>query len=102
MLGQLKQDLAWQASQTTIMKSVEYPLAALTLSEAECKKIMAPIKKATLAKTSLNRNYPHALLYGPREEGGLGMHDLFITQGLTHIQKFQQHHGQKTITDKLL
>ena len=39
ILGQLKRDLAWQASQTTIMKSIEYPLAALTLTEDECKNI---------------------------------------------------------------
>ena len=102
MLGQLQRDIAWQASQTTIMKSLEYPLVALTLSEEECKTIMAPVKKATLAKTSINRTYPHALLYGQREEGGLGMHDLFVTQGLSHLQKFHQHHGWGTITDKLL
>ena len=102
VLGQLQLDLAWQASQTTIMKSIEYPLPALTLSEDECKKIMMPIKKATLAKTSLNRTYPLALLYGPKDEGGLGFNDLFVTQGITHIQKFHQHHGWKTITDKLI
>ena len=101
-LGQLQRDLAWHASQSTIMKSIEYPLAALTFSEEECKKIMKPIKEATLAKTSINKQYPLALLYGPKDEGGLGMNDLFVTQGITHIQKFHQHHGWGTITDKLI
>lgn len=61
LVGQLKQDLAWYVSQSKIIKSVVYPLTALTLSEAEYKQIMAPVKKAILAKTSINRNYPHDL-----------------------------------------
>ena len=83
------------------MKAVEYPLAALTLLEEECNQIMAPIKKATLAKTSINRNYPKVLLYRQKQEGGLGMYDLFLIQGITHVQKFHQYHGTGSITDKL-
>ena len=30
------------------------------------------------------------------------MNDLYVTQGLTHIQKFHQHYGWGTITDRLL
>ena len=38
----------WQALNMTIMKNLEYPLLALTLSEAECNFIMAPALAAGL------------------------------------------------------
>ena len=102
LLGHISRDLAWQASQTTIMKTLEYPLVALTLSEEDCNKIMKPVKTATLAKTSINRNYPSAILYRPKKEGGLVLNNLYITQGLIHLQKLQQHLGSNSITDKLI
>ena len=102
MVGLISRDIAWQASQTTIMKSLECPLVALTLNQEECNKIMKPVKFATLAKSSINRNYPLSVLHGPKKEGGLGLPNLYNTQGILHLQKLQQHLGNDTITSKLI
>jgi hypothetical protein len=34
--GHLNKEDAWQALETTIMKTLQYPLKALTLSQEEC------------------------------------------------------------------
>ena len=55
---------AWQALTQTIMKKLEYPLLALTLTEDEGDFIMAPILNSGLPSAGLCRNIPRALLYG--------------------------------------
>ena len=56
--GHLEREESWQALESTIIKIVEYTLAALTLSEKECTKIMNLILSAALSKTSVSRNFP--------------------------------------------
>ena len=58
------------AVKTTIMKSLGYPLAALTLTEKQCDRIMLPIKKWTLPKMGIVRNISKTYLYGPRAVQG--------------------------------
>ena len=99
--GHLLPRLAWQAATTTIMKSLEYSLPALTLSEDQCNKLMGIVKEGLMPKAQL-KNMPNAALYSPREEGGLQPPHLYITQGISHIEKFVQHIGSNSITGKLL
>ena len=100
--GHLERKEAWQAVETTIMKTLEYPLPALTLTEKECDKIMRHVLSASLNKTSISRNFPRKAVYGPLEEGGLGLHNLYTTQGLSHISKLQEHLGAPTITGHII
>ena len=100
--GHLKKKLAWQAWETTIIKSLEYPLPALSLSKAECKEIMKPVLKIALPKTTLASSFPRKVLYGPLAEGGLGVHSLYTTQGALHLERLQCYLGTDTITGDLL
>ena len=100
--GHLTPSLVWQALQTTIMKSLEYPLPALTLSQDQCNKIMGIIKDGLLSSSSISRNIPSPTLYGPKEDGGLQLNHLYITQGLLHLEKFIQHIASPSITGKLI
>ena len=86
----------------TILKSIEYPLPALTLSEKDCKKIMQPILSASLTKTSVSQRFPRKVLFGPYNEGGLGIDLLYISQGAMHLEKFQTHYGTSSMTGTLL
>ena len=99
--GHLERREAWQAVESTIMKTVEYPLAALTLTEKECTKIMDPILSAALSKTSISKNFPRHVLYGPQDHGSLGLHSLHTTQGAIHISKLQEYLAADTITGHL-
>jgi len=84
------------------MKTLEYPLQALTMTEKQCATIMKPVLQGALSKTSLSFNFPRKVLYGTKEEGGLNLNSLYITQGISHIQFFQQFFGTNTISGHLL
>jgi hypothetical protein len=53
-----KHNAAPYALKPTILKKLEYALPALSLTEIQCKAIMAPVLKAALPKSGYNRNFP--------------------------------------------
>ena len=102
LAGHLNPSLAWQAAQTTIMKTLEYPLPALTLDYDECNKLMQIVKTGLLAKARISRSFPSDALYGPSSEGGLNLNHLYVTQGLLHLEKFVRFLGSDSVTGNLL
>ena len=46
---------------------------------------MAPVLEAGLSRSSINRNFPRAVLYGPKEEGGLNMWNLYDYQNMSTL-----------------
>ena len=100
--GHIDRKEAWQAISTTIMKTIQYPLPALTLTKEECKHITAPILEAGLPKSAVCRNYPRAVLYGPKKEGGMGLWDPYDFQGIERISYLQQHLAAPTMMGELL
>ena len=75
------------------MKTIKYPLLALTLTKEECAHdIIAPVLVPGLLKSaSICRNYPQIVLYGPKEGGGMGLWDPYEFQGLERISYLQEH-----------
>ena len=65
-------------------------MPALPLTKKECNYIMAPVLEASLTKTSVARTFPQAVVYGPRQSGGLDYWNLYIFQGLAAILVFQE------------
>ena len=94
--------LAWQATTTSILKSLKYPLPALTLSYDECNKIMAVLKKGLLNSSRICTSTPKSILHGPIEDGGLKLNHLYHTQGIFHIKKFLKFMASDTMTGRLL
>ena len=37
----------------------------------------------------VSKKFPHRLVYGPQKEGGLGLDNLYTTQGLAQLVKLQ-------------
>ena len=68
---------AWLALETTIMKTIQYAIQALILTEKECKYVMAPIWEISLPKSAIFMNFPKNVLFGLIEEGGMGKWDIF-------------------------
>ena len=64
---------AWVAIHRTIMKSLLYPLPALTLTEAEFCHIMVPFLLSSLPAAGINGRIDQAVLYGPKSLQGLGV-----------------------------
>ena len=100
--GHLSPTEAWLALETTIMKSISYPLPALTLTEKQCQFIMAPALKAGLNASHICRSFPRNVLYGSKKEGGFGLPDIYHEQGISHLSLLQQHIDQPSITGNLL
>ena len=87
---------------STIVQALQYPLPALTLTEDECKTIMAPILDVALPQSQVCRTFPRAAVYGPKCLMGLGKTDLHTRQGTTQIRLIQQYLRTDTITGELL
>ena len=100
--GHLTATDVMRAMDTTIIQSLQYPLPALTLTENECKIIMAPILDVTLPYSQVCRKYPRTVVYGPKSLMGLGKTELYIRQGVTQIGLIQQYLHTDTITGELL
>jgi hypothetical protein len=48
--GQIKKELAWYCLNSTILKTIEYPLMATTLTHQDTHQIMQPLLKASCLK----------------------------------------------------
>ena len=83
--GHLPRRLVWESMHTTIMKSIQYPLPATTLSEAQCRSIMAPLLAQGLSGTGVVRTMKRDVVYGPLKYQGLGVSCLYTLQMTEHI-----------------
>ena len=84
------------------MKSLEYSLPAMTLSQEECASITWPLYKAILPKAGINRYFPRNVLFGTQEMNGMGFKDIFLLQGISHISNLILHIWNKSITGYLM
>jgi hypothetical protein len=100
--GVLTKNDAWYALNTTIMKTMEYPMAAICLSLKQWDHVMAPILEAGLNAIQFSQKFPRDIVYGPRNLQGLGVKDPYIVQGLTWIKTLLHHGERATMTGTLL
>lgn len=98
----LRSDEAATALFTTIYKTLEYPLAALCLTEEECDDIMRPVLEVALPKMGLNRHFSRAVLYGPIALAGLEFRNLYDTSIIERTKMYLRHIDRPTLTGQLL
>jgi hypothetical protein len=96
--GHLPKTDAWYYLQSTIKRSLLYPLLATTLTEKECKHIEAPALAAGLQAAGLPSNLPRSVVYGPDEYLGMNHGSLYHSQEAKHIQAIMDYGTTKTIT----
>ena len=83
--GHLPRRLVWESMNTTILKSLQYPLPATTLSAEQCRSIMAPLLAQGLSSSGVVRSMPRVVVHGPIKFQGLGIPNLFTFQQTQHI-----------------
>ena len=93
---------AWAGLNTGIMKSIEWPLPACTLSEQQCTSIMAIILKVGLRAARIQWRLPRAILYGSPEVLGIGHKNLYSTMGISRLQELLNHSSKRTDTGGLV
>jgi hypothetical protein len=83
--GFLKKNNAWYALTSTIMKTMEYPMAVTTIKEHEWNYIVAPILQAGLPRSGIERNFPRDVLFGPSCLQGFGILHPWYHQEIVHL-----------------
>ena len=100
--GYLNQHEAWTALNSTIMKTIEYLLPAITLTPKDSTKIMAPVLEAGLKSSGICRYMARELVYGSRKFQGLGIKNPQIKQGIDKIMFWLQQTYRKNLGDRLV
>ena len=100
--GRLNFAECWISLKSGILKSLEYPLMATSLSRAQCQAIMKPLIKAGLPGIHIARNLPLVVRHGPISSQGLQIPDLWILQGIHKLWAYLRHGDQMTITGSLI
>ena len=93
---------AWLGLTTIATKSIEYCLPATTLSEKECDSIMWILLKEFLPRSGVNRFVKRDVLYAPISLQGLGLKNLYMTQGLNHVCDIIEHTWKDSITGNFI
>ena len=90
LTGHLQKEEAWRAMQSTIMRGLEYPLVATTLTEAETGRIFSLIRQAVLPQCGIVRTFPRSITHAPLKHRGLAINSLYTSQYVQHIMTLQQ------------
>eukprot|EP00978_Attheya_sp_CCMP212_P033691 scaffold137243_cov47-Attheya_sp.AAC.1 len=83
-------------------KQLEYPLVALTLTEADCRHIEAPMIAQVQKSMHLASNFPRDVLDAPHCFQGMNRKSLYMVLGQHHVEILLKHGHLDTTTGELL
>ena len=92
----------WIAMNQTILRGLEYPLVATTLTEKQLTSVMTPVLQTALPRSGFTRKFPHSVLYGPAAYQGLGVSNLYDFQYCRHVQDIVDQTWRNTPTGQLI
>ena len=93
---------AMTALQSTILKTIEYPLLTTHFSKEQLRKIMAPVLVAALPKAKFNRHFCRKTLFAPGSHLGVGLHQVHTTQIIDHVDGILRHATEASLSGKLM
>ena len=73
---------------STIIKTLQYPLGSIIFSLKECNRLMKPVYYVVFLKVKICRKFLLDLRYGSPEILGLGIDNLFVNQGCKKLYFF--------------
>lgn len=100
--GRLRDFEAWSALNTTILKSLEYPLVATTLSKKEIKHVLAPALQSGLQAAGIGKSFPRDILYAPSSMQGMGVSNLYHKQFIRHVKDIVDQTWRVTPSEKFI
>lgn len=74
-----------------IRPKINYPLPCVSLTQAQCRYIQAPLLETILPKLHLNRHTPRAVIFAGPRYGGIGIPETYTDLGLGHLSYFVGH-----------
>jgi hypothetical protein len=100
--GFLTPSEAWLSFNTMVSKQLEYPLVALTLTEANCRHIEAPMLAQVQKSMHMANNFPRDVLDAPHCFQGMNRKSLYMVLGQHHVEILLKHGHLNTTTGELL
>ena len=94
--------LAWTGLKAGIMKSLEWPLVATTITESQCDSIMSSVVQTGLRSARVQSQLDEALVYGPEDYLGMGLPNLYYEAGIQKVLHVLQHAHSDTLSGKIL
>jgi hypothetical protein len=92
----------WIALQSTILRSLMYPLPALRLSKSQLDSILAPILHYCLPALGICRNFPRHLVFSTLDYMGVNIPHLYYIQEISRIKDIIYFHTfNATLTGRL-
>ncbi len=82
--------------------SVSYSLSTTTLQARDLWSIQAKALSTFLQKLGFNMHFPRALVYGPKEMGGLNLRDLVVEQGISQVVALLEHLYNQTEMGRMI
>ena len=86
----------------SFMKTLEYPMTALSLTENEWNSVVMPALRATLTTAKMAKTFPRKVLYGPDLYQGLEIRHPYFLQQISKIMAHIQELASHTQTGDLL
>jgi len=99
--GNISRDEVWLALQSTILRTLNYPLPALRLTNTQCEAIMAPLLQYCLPALGICRNFPRLLVFSPLDHMGLNILHLHTLQEIVRLKDMIFHSINGTLTGLL-
>ena len=65
--------------------TLEYLICATTLTKKKRNRLVKPVYDAAFPKVRLCQNIPHDIRYGAKDCLGLGLDDLYVSQGIDKV-----------------
>lgn len=78
---------------TFYLPAVRYSLPVTSMLAPDLHRVQSLMTATILNKLGYNSHYPHAVAFAPKHVFGLGLIDLRIEQGLTHVQAMLDYVG---------
>jgi hypothetical protein len=92
----------WYAFNNTIMKTLEYPMIAISLTRKQWNTLMSPLLAAILPKARISRSFPWKVIFAPLSRQGLGLIHPHDRQFLAQIQTVFRHSDRTSPTGQLM
>jgi hypothetical protein len=101
-VGSVTPNEAWYSFNVTVMKSIEYPMAATYLTEKDWTEIMKPLVGIVLQRSKFVKTFPRDVFYSSGTFQGLGVMHPWHRQEISHIITLCQETQHGTPTGELL
>ncbi len=99
--GRLKRSEVHLALHSTLWKTFAYPLPCTSLSQQQCKEIMAPALFQALPAMGVCRHFPRSVVHGPLSRMGLGIPHIHSLQEISRMKYMMHHTAIETFTGQL-